>query len=230
MQKGNEAYAAQQYDEALGAYEDAQEIAPELAQPIYNTANTLYRQEGFAEAQQMMQQAIPQADGELAQFSQYNLGNFYFEQQNYEAAVEAYKEALRLNPNDQEAKHNLELAQQQLQQQQQQQDQQQNQNQDQEQQDQNQETADSSSSNNGEQQNQQSQSGTDNGQEQSVDNGSETADSPDANNGTASTATAGLSAEQARQLLGAIGQNTETLQEHLQQIYVAPGGSSQKDW
>ena len=39
-----------------------------------------------------------------------------------------------------------------------------------------------------------------------------------------------LSEEQARQLLTAIGRRTETLQERLQQIYVAPGGPPAEDW
>ncbi|MEZ4644304.1 MAG: VWA domain-containing protein [Chloroflexota bacterium] len=141
VEKGNEAFAAQEYDQALQDYVDAQQTAPELAEPVYNAANTRYRQDGLDEAQQLMQNALAQADGELAQFSHYNLGNFYFDQQDYAAAVEAYKEALRLNPNDQEAKYNLELALQQLQQQQQEQ-----QNEDnQEQQDEGEETADSTS-------------------------------------------------------------------------------------
>ncbi|MEZ4644303.1 MAG: hypothetical protein R3E31_16485 [Chloroflexota bacterium] len=45
-----------------------------------------------------------------------------------------------------------------------------------------------------------------------------------------STAGEGLTPAQAAQLLEAIGQNTETLQERLQRVYVAPGAYPQKDW
>ena len=41
----------------------------------------------------------------------YNLGNFAFEQQNFDNAIQMYKEALRLNPNDDSARRNLRIAQ-----------------------------------------------------------------------------------------------------------------------
>ncbi len=40
----------------------------------------------------------------------------------------------------------------------------------------------------------------------------------------------GLTEEQARQLLIAAGQGTETLQEYLQQIYAFPYGEVEEDW
>jgi len=54
----------------------------------------------------------------------YNLGNALYKQQQLEPALEAYKEALRRNPADTDAKHNFEVALEQLEQQQQQQEQQ----------------------------------------------------------------------------------------------------------
>ena len=71
----------------------------------------------------------------------YNLGNLAFIQEQYGQAIEAYKEALRLNPEDDHARRNLRIAQlkkndqdQQNQDQQQQQNQDQNQDQQQQQQ------------------------------------------------------------------------------------------------
>jgi tetratricopeptide (TPR) repeat protein len=40
----------------------------------------------------------------------YNIGNSYFKQDKLQESIEAYKKALDLNPNDQDAKYNLELA------------------------------------------------------------------------------------------------------------------------
>ena len=40
----------------------------------------------------------------------FNRGNASFQQQQYAQAVQAYMEVLRMNPDDQDAKHNLELA------------------------------------------------------------------------------------------------------------------------
>ena len=40
----------------------------------------------------------------------FNRGNTAFQQEDYPGAVEAYEEVLRMNPDDRDAKHNLELA------------------------------------------------------------------------------------------------------------------------
>ena len=45
------------------------------------------------------------ADGERAE-AFYNLGNAQFKQQKYKEALESYKQSLRLNPADQQAKYN----------------------------------------------------------------------------------------------------------------------------
>ena len=139
--QGNEAFASQDYEGALAAYHQAQESAPELAEPRYNAASGHYRLEDYEQAQQQIEQALVSEENSetLDRHSFYNLGNTFFQIGEFEAAVEAYKEALRLDPGDPEAKQNLELALRQLQQQQQeqqQQEQQQEQQQDQQDQDQ----------------------------------------------------------------------------------------------
>jgi Ca-activated chloride channel family protein len=137
---GNEAFTNEDYSGALTAYLQAQDESPELAEPHYNAANSHYRLEAFDQAQQEIQQTLvnEEVGASLAQHSLYNLGNTFFQTEQYETAIEAYKEALRLNPDDLEAKQNLELALRQLQQQQQeqQQDQQQEDQENQDQQDQ----------------------------------------------------------------------------------------------
>lgn len=54
----------------------------------------------------------------------YNMGNAFYKQKNYKASVDSYKNALRNNPDNDDARHNLILAQKMLLQQQNQQDQQ----------------------------------------------------------------------------------------------------------
>lgn len=125
--EGNEAFAEENYNQALETYRLAQSENPDIPEPYYNAANTYYRQKDYERAELQVQQALRDAYETLAQNSFYNLGNIYFEDGNFEGAVEAYKEALRFNPDDREAKHNLELA---LQQRQAQQNQQNEQNQD----------------------------------------------------------------------------------------------------
>ncbi|MBV7339661.1 tetratricopeptide repeat protein [Chloroflexi bacterium TSY] len=254
---GNAAYAEEAYAEALLAYTAAQELAPTDAEPIYNIANTLYRQESFTETQQLMPQALGLAEGTVAQSGQYNLGNAHYQMEQWLAAVEAYKAALRLNPNDMDAKYNLELAlrhldqEQQTEQQQSSDDQQEQEQQeddvpndeqsDQSQEDpQEQESADQSQGKEEqeEESNTQNQSSDQQEQEEQAQSSDESDGSKD-EQGVEQLTDQGqpqeqvvqpLTEEQARQLLSTIGRNAETLQERLQQIYVAPGDPPDKDW
>lgn len=47
---------------------------------------------------------------QLKEKARYNLGNAYFQQQQFEKAIDAYQQALQVNPNHQDAQHNLNLA------------------------------------------------------------------------------------------------------------------------
>ena len=117
--EGNDAFTQQAFQEALVAYQTAQIEDPELAEPYYNAANALYRQGAYADALKQMQMALSFADQEeLAQAGFYNLGNSSYNQQDLQTAVASYTESLLIDPDDQDAKYNLELALQQLQQQQ----------------------------------------------------------------------------------------------------------------
>lgn len=138
--KGNEAFAQQAYEEALRSYQQAQTESPALAEPYYNAANVLYREGKYEEALKELQKAasIAQAD-KVAQNSLFNAGNSAYNTKSWDAAIESYRQALLRNPDDLDAKHNLELA---LQQQQQEQDQQQQQDQQQDQQQQDQQSQD----------------------------------------------------------------------------------------
>lgn len=117
--KGNDAFTEQAFQESLVAYQTAQIEEPELAEPYYNAANALYRQGAYADALKQLEMALSFADQEeLAQAGLYNLGNNSYNQQDLQTAVASYTESLMLDPADQDAKYNLELALQQLQQQQ----------------------------------------------------------------------------------------------------------------
>ena len=132
---GNEAFAQQAYEEALHSYQQAQAESPALAEPFYNAANVLYREGKYEEALKALQKAasFPQAD-KVAQASLFNAGNSAYNTKSWDAAIESYRQTLLRNPDDVDAKHNLELALQQQQQEQQDQQQQDQQSQDQQQQ------------------------------------------------------------------------------------------------
>ncbi len=227
---GNEAFANQDYEGALTAYLDAQAELPDSPEPAYNAGNVHYRQEDYEQSQGQFERALLDAQGELTENSFYNLGNTLYSTQEFESAIEAYKETLRANPGDVDAKHNLELA---LRQQQEQEAQQcqnpQQDNQDQEQDDQQDD----------QQQDQQDkeQDGQQDDQQQSQQDQQQDDQQDDQQQGQQDQQpqgqpqqVQGLTPEQARQLLEAASQGTESLQEYLEQMRVFPGAPPAQDW
>lgn len=108
VRKGNRHYHKGAYDEAIGRYEQALKAAPGQFEATYDLGNALYKAERFDRAEQVMQQAAADSlrtDEERAE-AFYNLGNARFKQQKYREALESYKNSLRLNPSDMEAKYN----------------------------------------------------------------------------------------------------------------------------
>ena len=107
---GHEAYQGGDYAAALEAYHLAQERSPDSGAPYYNSGNVIYRMGEFGDSLQSYDESIRHASGELRSRGFFNRGNASFQQQQYAQAVQAYKEVLRIDPDDQDAKHNLELA------------------------------------------------------------------------------------------------------------------------
>lgn len=151
VKKGNEALKAKDQKKALEYYRQAETEIPESPELNYNLGGALHEEGKYEEAVDRFQRSLNTVDTKLESASHYNLGNTYFRMQDFQKAIASYQEALNLNPDDMDAKFNLELARkmlkeqikpqqqnQQKQQQQQQQDQkdQQNQQQNQENQDQ----------------------------------------------------------------------------------------------
>ena len=107
---GHEPYLNGDYAAALDAYEGAQGRAPEYGEPYYNAGNALYRMEEYGESLQEYDESLRYAESELRSRGFFNRGNASFQTQQYAQAIDAYKEVLRMNPDDLDAKHNLELA------------------------------------------------------------------------------------------------------------------------
>ncbi|MGQ0644686.1 MAG: VWA domain-containing protein [Elusimicrobiota bacterium] len=85
--------------------------APGESVAEFNRGVKQYKKGDYSAAARSFQAARPGfADAERAARSAYNAGNASFRQERFSDAVEHYKQALRLNPADADAKHNLELA------------------------------------------------------------------------------------------------------------------------
>lgn len=123
VRRGNRHYARERYEEAVGQYERALEAAPECFEARYDLGNALYRAGRYDGAEQAMRAAAAdtlRSDDERAE-AFFNLGDAQFRQEKYREALESYKQSLRLNPADAEAKYNYAYTKRLLEQQEQQQ-------------------------------------------------------------------------------------------------------------
>ena len=110
IEKGDTLYKDELYDEAMKSFVDAQIESPEESKLKYNIANTHYKMNNYEEAIKNYQDVAATAhDIPLEEQSLYNIGNCLFRQGKLEESIEYYKKALELDPNDQEAKYNLEF-------------------------------------------------------------------------------------------------------------------------
>ena len=140
IRQGNREYRDSAFDESEILYRKALEKDKDNYTGGFNLGDALYKQDKFEDAARSFNNlAEGESDKQKLGHLYHNLGNSLLNAQQLEASIEAYKEALRNNPYDEETRYNLAYAQQMLQQQQEQQQQQnQDQDQDQNQQDQNQ--------------------------------------------------------------------------------------------
>ncbi len=141
IRNGNKLYNQRDYEHAEVNYSKAIEKNDKNPQAHYNLGNALFAQRKDSAAVVKFEKAAQLETNPLRKSQSYhNMGVICQQNKMYGEAIEAYKQALRLNPNDDETRYNLVLCQQEKKKQdeQNQQDQQnkQDQNQDQQKQDQ----------------------------------------------------------------------------------------------
>lgn len=203
IRKGNKAFKDSTYINADINYRKALDVNPGSTVAMYNLGNTLLQQNKLKEAMEQYADAarIEKDKKKLAQIY-HNIGVIQHSQKDYAKAVEAYKQALRNNPKDDETRYNLALAQKMLKDQQQEQpESNQNENKDEQQQQQ-------------QQQNEQ--------QQQQQEQQQQSAESEQENNQ--------MSKENAEQLLNSIMQDEKETQEKVKQQQPIQGVRLEKDW
>lgn len=121
------------YRKAEIDYRKALEEEPNSHDAMFNLGNAMYKQKKYEEAQRQFEVLTNAMNDKTKQANSFhNLGNTLLQSGRFEESVQAYKNALKLNPSDKETKYNLAYAKSKLKQQQNQQNQQNNeQNQDQ---------------------------------------------------------------------------------------------------
>ena len=112
LYNGNQSFKEKKYADAEADFRVTEsKKSPKKATAGYNLGNSVYRQNQQGEAQIKYIQALEHAKTKEEKHRIYhNLGNTFMLDKNYEAAAEAYKNALRNNPNDEETRYNYALA------------------------------------------------------------------------------------------------------------------------
>ena len=113
-------YKRAEYDRADSLYAQAVALDTTYATGWYNLGNSLYLGGDAAQAQAAWMKSLfntPQDDQRAPVL--YNLGGVEMDKKNYAEAIKLYKDALRRDPSDEQARYNLALAQQLLKDQQQ---------------------------------------------------------------------------------------------------------------
>jgi Ca-activated chloride channel family protein len=121
VERGNRLYRSGKYAEAVEAYQAALRDGEDTPVLRYNLGTALLRLGRYGEAEEHLRSALDAVDPDTREFVYYNLGQRFLEDARqsqdpegamtlYDAAVEAYRQALRLRPADGDAKWNYELA------------------------------------------------------------------------------------------------------------------------
>ena len=168
VRRGNRQFDRERYERSVDSYTRALEASPNCFEAGYNLSNALFRSERYDKAEQTLKTFVVDSTRNEKDRAEayYNLGNTQFMQQKLQEALESYRNSLRLNPEDMEAKYNYAYTKKLLEQQQQQEQQNQDQNKDQQQDNQNNQNQDNQQQNDQNQDQKQDQQSNPDQQEQ----------------------------------------------------------------
>lgn len=203
LRSGNKLYKDSLFIKAEVDYRKALDVNPKSTDAMFNLANSLLMQQKANEAMEQFESVskIEKDKSKLAEIY-HNMGVILHVNKQYPQCIEAYKEALRNNPKDDETRYNLALAQKMLKDQQQQQ-------QNQDQQEQKQEQKEDQKEEQKEQQQEQNQEQQQQNQQQNKNE---------------------MSKENAQQLLNAVMQDEKNVQDKVKKQIQIQGKKLDKDW
>ena len=230
IRRGNRLYADSLYEKAEVEYRKALELNPQSVDATYNLGNALFYQipqsqeKGEERAKEAMQQyttaATLETDKAKLAHINHNLGTLLYMAQQYQQSVEAYKEALRNDPSDNETRYNLAKAMHMLKQQQQEQQQNQEQQNQEQQEQQKQEQQQQQQDQEQKQQNQEQQNQEQQQQEEQQKESPQQAQQEQEQ----------ISKENAERMLNAVMQDEKDIQEKVKKMQQQKGKTLEKDW
>jgi len=126
IRQGNKEYEKSKYPESEISYRKAIDKNKQSPEAVFNIGDALYKQNKFEEAgKQFVENTNQNYDKNKKSAGLYNLGNSLLKANKLPESIDAYKNSLKLHPDNPEAKYNLSYAQDLLKQQQEQQNKQQ---------------------------------------------------------------------------------------------------------
>ena len=112
IRDGNDLYNDSSYNMAEMQYRKSLEKDQEYFNASFNLADAIYKQERYEESSSLFDALKDNATNniDLAKIN-HNLGNSLLKENKTDQAIEAYKDALRNNPKDEQTRYNLAYAQ-----------------------------------------------------------------------------------------------------------------------
>jgi tetratricopeptide (TPR) repeat protein len=112
IRKGNREYRKENYSESEIQYRKAEEKSKRSPDAVFNIGDALYRQKKYDDAsKQFLDNANMNEDAFRKASAWYNMGNSLLQAQKVKESIDAYKNSLKLDPANMQAKYNLGYAQ-----------------------------------------------------------------------------------------------------------------------
>lgn len=109
--EGNKAFDSKNYERASSSYSSAAKINAKDFTAHYNLGNAFYKRKMYDEAKAEYTKAKDLAKNKNDRMAAlYNLGNVEMESNNHDKAAELYKEALKWDPYNENARRNYQIA------------------------------------------------------------------------------------------------------------------------
>jgi Ca-activated chloride channel homolog len=109
IDKGASAYKNGNYSKAIDHFSAAQLKDPDRPELLYNLGSAFYKNKNYDAAETHLREALGKADPALKAKIHYDLGNIDFRKGRLKDAIKDYQAALKLAPNDDQAKENIEF-------------------------------------------------------------------------------------------------------------------------
>ena len=115
LEVARKAYKNEDFEKALKYYKSAQKKAPDDIDLSDEIGQTAYKSGDYETAEKVFQQNGANKRSKVDKAKNFhNIGNSRMRDENYEGAVDAYKESLKMNPSDERTRYNLSQAQRKL--------------------------------------------------------------------------------------------------------------------